>query len=389
MQVKSFFFIVPIAVVFIAGNISAQTPQRTVSSIEVVTPPDKTDYYPGEDLDLGGIEVRVVYSDRSARYEDITIENISGYDKNRLGSQTVTVNFEGQSAVFSVFVLDTDEAGVTLITVVQRGSAGRIRGYGNAGVFITRRTVELGPYSIARYELSYDIWYSVYQWAVSSERGNACYTFTAAGREGNGGVDGAAPTADAAKQPVTNMTWEDALLWCNAYSEMNGLKPAYTIRSSAFPVARSASGQFVLDISAEGYRLPTEAEWEFAARGAEPEGPDWNFTVAGSNNTSSVAWFKGNSGGNAHGIGLKPANRLGLFDMSGNVWEWCWDTFGPIQPEIIANPSGGEDYSLRRVVRGGSFFNDAAQAAVTYRASPSPGNFYDNIGIRLVRSLTD
>lgn len=130
------------------------------------------------------------------------------------------------------------------------------------------------------------------------------------------------------------------------------------------------------------YRLPTEAEWEFAARGGtKTKGNKYS----GSNNIDEVAWYGSNSGSSTHAVGCKKANELGLFDMSGNVWEWCsdWcDVFGSTAP---TNPKGAEADSYR-VFRGGSWYYDAPHCRVAYRSGHSAGFRITFLGFRLSAS---
>ncbi|WP_337418456.1 formylglycine-generating enzyme family protein [Prevotellamassilia timonensis] len=130
------------------------------------------------------------------------------------------------------------------------------------------------------------------------------------------------------------------------------------------------------------FRLPTEAEWEFAARGGNYSR---HYKYSGSNYISDVAWYDGNSGNRTHPIGTKQANELGLYDMSGNVYEWCSDWYGSYSSYSQNDPTGPNSGSYR-VKRGGSWFNYARFCRSSYRNSYAPGYRNYNLGLRLVLS---
>ena len=132
----------------------------------------------------------------------------------------------------------------------------------------------------------------------------------------------------------------------------------------------------------ENYRLPTEAEWEYAARGGSQSR---GYKYSGSNTLGDVAWYDNNSGNKTHPVGTKKANELGIYDMSGNVWEWVEDWYGEYSDNAQTNPAGPLMGSYR-VNRGGSWDYVARNARVSFRNFSDPGSRYDSLGFRLARS---
>ncbi len=172
--------------------------------------------------------------------------------------------------------------------------------------------------------------------------------------------------------PVENVTWYDALSFCNALSARAKLTPVYS----------GGSGHIFCDFSANGYRLPTEAEWEYAAGGGNKSG---DFTYSGSNSARDVSWFNANSERRTHEIGQRQPNELGLYDMSGNVFEWCWDLYDSYSAAPQNDLQGSLKGSLR-VFRGGSWHNNIKAVRVTDRYSHNPSYWNYNLGLRLVRT---
>lgn len=135
-------------------------------------------------------------------------------------------------------------------------------------------------------------------------------------------------------------------------------------------------------LTGKQYRLPTEAEWEYAARGGNQSR---GYKYSGSNFIEQVAWFTDNSGGTTHPVGTKSPNELGIYDMSGNVWEWCYDWYGSYSGTQQTNPMGPSSGSTR-VNRGGGGGNFASYCRVSYRGNGTPTARYDGLGFRLVLS---
>ena len=135
-------------------------------------------------------------------------------------------------------------------------------------------------------------------------------------------------------------------------------------------------------LTGKNFRLPTEAEWEFAARGGNNSR---GYKYAGSNNIGDVAWYEDNSGSKTHVVGTKSPNELGIYDMSGNVWEWCQDWYGDYSSASQTNPTGTNSGSLR-VLRGGSWRDDARYCRSSFRLNFMPDNRDGGYGLRLVLS---
>ncbi|MFJ8647358.1 formylglycine-generating enzyme family protein [Streptomyces sp. NPDC093546] len=166
-------------------------------------------------------------------------------------------------------------------------------------------------------------------------------------------------TAEGDRLPVEGVSWWDAVRFCNALSSREGLAPAYHL---------SADGEAVAwDAAAEGYRLPTEAEWEHACR-AGTTGPRYG-------PLDDVAWYRNNSDGRIRAAGGKQPNAWGLYDMLGNVWDWCWDVYD------------AEVYGTYRVLRGGGWSDEHWSCRASVRRRSHPTFRIDDVGFRVARSL--
>lgn len=185
-------------------------------------------------------------------------------------------------------------------------------------------------------------------------------------------------------RPVERAHWYDAVEFCNRLSEMCGLEPVYQIDKTV----KDPNNQNDFDDlkwlvirkkDANGYRLPTEAEWEFAAHGGI-YGSGLEFS--GSSALDKVGWYYENSHRETQPVSLFAPNELGLYDMSGNVWEWCFDWRGK-ESEI---QTGGPESGHVRVLRGGSWLSDASVCRVAFRNDLLPGRRDRNFGFRLSRT---
>jgi len=154
--------------------------------------------------------------------------------------------------------------------------------------------------------------------------------------------------------PVEYVSWYNAIVFCNKLSAMKGLKECYF---------NNDSGEISCNFENDGYRLPTEAEWEYAAIGGNKSK---GYLFSGSDSESSVGWHKNNSGGHIRPVGLKQPNELGIHDMSGNVQEWCWDIADFYPNGSESNSSEMLEYE-RRILRGGGWENDPFHIRSAFR----------------------
>ncbi|NLK49939.1 MAG: SUMF1/EgtB/PvdO family nonheme iron enzyme [Candidatus Cloacimonetes bacterium] len=192
--------------------------------------------------------------------------------------------------------------------------------------------------------------------------------------------------------PVYSVSWFKAIKYCNLRSMDEGLTPVYTIAGTTNPLYWGEEPTIndpvwcaaICDWDANGYRLPTEAEWEYAARGGTDT---YDFLYSGSDDLDAVSWHSGNSGGTTHVVGSKLPNGLGIYDMSGNLFEWCWDWLDSYYYNYSPthNPRGPASGEYR-IGRGGSWHYEDYYHRVACRMSHRPGNIYPDYGFRVCRS---
>ena len=232
---------------------------------------------------------------------------------------------------------------------------------------------EVGNLEVCKYQTTQDMWMEVMENNPSNWKGG--------------------------RLPIERVSWWDALEYCNRLSEKYGLQPVYVIEENEernILKINQLDGEVVYPDLAdfkktEGYRLPTELEWEWFARGGEVAIQDGTFdtTYAGSNNVDEVAWHSGNSGKRTHAVGMKKNNELGIYDCSGNTEEWCYDTSD--NGYIYEDKTYIYDESIdNRRLRGGSWRDYYSRCEIIYRDELSGDHNYSYkyfIGFRIVRSI--
>lgn len=193
------------------------------------------------------------------------------------------------------------------------------------------------------------------------------------------------------RRPVERVSQYDAFVYCNKRSQREGLTPCYVVGGSdncdkwgSIPAIVEKNWDNVeCRWDADGYRLPTEAEWEYAARGGHLGANHFS-----SHTTEEEAWNKHNSGMITHAVGLKKPNQLGLHDMFGNVWEWCWDWYMSYPEDAVTNPHGYDTPKAEtdKIGRGGAWNAEPSDCTPFFRNGGSPAARYSFIGMRVVRS---
>jgi formylglycine-generating enzyme required for sulfatase activity len=310
----------------------------------------------------------------------VSVTPVSGQS----GTATITVTVsDGSLSASDTFVLTVNSA-MALIPQGAFTMGDSLDGMSDAST----RTVTLDAFYLGKYEVTKAQWDEVRTWGLS-----------------NGYTDLPAGNSKASDHPVYSITWYDALKWCNARSQKEGLTPVYYTNDAQTTFYKTGSVNVTnaqVKWSANGYRLPTEAEWEKAARGGLsgkrfPWGDTISHSQANYYSSASYSYDVSPTRGEhptyatsspcTSSVGAFAANNYNLYDMVGNLHEWCWDWYGTYASGSQINPRGSSSGAVR-IYRGGSWSSDSAVVVrVGMRGSVYPQNKQTNLGFRVLRSL--
>jgi formylglycine-generating enzyme required for sulfatase activity len=187
--------------------------------------------------------------------------------------------------------------------------------------------------------------------------------------------------------PVEQVNWREAAAYANAVSELEGVSLCYDCSDGSSGIVCQPSSSFATPYDCPGYRLPTAAEWEYAARAGDPRATyNGELTAVDETDTTllAIAWFGGNAGETTHAVGAKEPNAWGLHDMLGNVWEWTSASSGPYPTGPVTDPTGGDQGA--RVLRGGAWLDEAEFVRAASTKSANVDERFHNLGFRLART---